>query len=114
MDGWPRSPGVTQRRVLILLLLVLGTNCVRGNSTVSRDFRSHNATGSDLAAIVAPTVTLGLLAVVSAAVGGWLLCVVKKKRQTEGAYRPSAEEQHGTHAAAATDVLKLPKEERLI
>nr|XP_061805318.1 protein crumbs homolog 3-like [Nerophis lumbriciformis] len=83
------------------------------NNTVSSDFRSHNATGPDIAAIVAPTVTLGLLAV-AAAVAAWLLCVVKKKRQTEGAYRPSAEEQRGTQGMATTDVLKLPKEERLI
>ncbi|XP_051904931.1 protein crumbs homolog 3a isoform X2 [Hippocampus zosterae] len=85
-----------------------------GNNTVSRDFRSQNATGTNIAAIVAPTVTLGLLAIIALAVAGWLLCVVKKKRQTEGAYRPSAEEQCGTRSVATTDILKLPKEERLI
>ncbi|XP_061905837.1 protein crumbs homolog 3a [Entelurus aequoreus] len=107
------TPGVVMPASLLLLLLVT-TDPVWGTSDiVSRDFRSYNATGPDMAAIVAPTVTLGLLAVVMAVVA-WLLCVVKKKRQTEGTYRPSAEEQSGTRSSAATDVLKLPKEERLI
>uniref|UniRef100_A0A8D2ZIW9 Crumbs homolog 3a n=1 Tax=Scophthalmus maximus TaxID=52904 RepID=A0A8D2ZIW9_SCOMX len=67
----------------------------------------------NIAAIVAPVVTLGVLAIVLAVLG-WLFCVVRKKRQTEGTYRPSAEEQSGTSSAAAPDALKLPKEERLI
>ncbi|XP_077415374.1 protein crumbs homolog 3a [Vanacampus margaritifer] len=112
MDRWPCLPSMVLGRIL-LILLVLFTSPVWGNNTVSSDFRSPNATEPNIAAIVAPTVTLGLLAIVLAVVG-WLLCVVKKKRQTEGAYRPSAEEQCGTHSVAATDVLKLPKEERLI
>uniref|UniRef100_A0A665VFX1 Crumbs homolog 3b n=1 Tax=Echeneis naucrates TaxID=173247 RepID=A0A665VFX1_ECHNA len=69
--------------------------------------------GPNIAAIVAPTVTLGVLAIVLAVLG-WLFCVVKKKRQTEGTYRPSAEEQSGAWSVAAPDALKLPKEERLI
>lgn len=69
--------------------------------------------GDKIAAIVAPTVTLGVLAIVLAVLG-WLFCVVKKKRQTEGTYRPSAEEQSGASSVAAPDALKLPKEERLI
>lgn len=69
--------------------------------------------GPNIAAIVAPTVTLGVLAIVLAVLG-WLFCVVKKKRQTEGTYRPSTEEQSGTRSVAAPDALKLPKEERLI
>lgn len=75
------------------------------------DFLSFQ--GPNIAAIVAPTVTLGVLAIVLAVLG-WLFCVVKKKRQTEGTYRPSAEEQSGTRSVAAPDALKLPKEERLI
>uniref|UniRef100_A0A3B4A178 Crumbs homolog 3b n=1 Tax=Periophthalmus magnuspinnatus TaxID=409849 RepID=A0A3B4A178_9GOBI len=66
-----------------------------------------------LSAIVAPTVTLGVLAIVLGVVG-WLFCVLKKKRQTEGTYRPSAEEQSGAKGVVAPDTLKLPKEERLI
>uniref|UniRef100_A0A3B5K9T9 Crumbs homolog 3a n=1 Tax=Takifugu rubripes TaxID=31033 RepID=A0A3B5K9T9_TAKRU len=57
--------------------------------------------------------TLGVLAIVLAVLA-WLFLVVKKKRQTEGTYRPSAEEQSGPGCTAAPDVLKLPKEERLI
>lgn len=68
---------------------------------------------TNIAAIVAPTVILGVLAIVLAVLA-WLLCVVKKKRQTEGTYRPSAEEQSGASSVTAPDALKLPKEERLI
>ena len=63
--------------------------------------------------IVLPIVVLGALAIALAVVF-WLLCVVKKKRQTEGTYRPSAEEQSGSHGVEMPDALKLPKEERLI
>uniref|UniRef100_A0A3P9N9C7 Crumbs homolog 3a n=1 Tax=Poecilia reticulata TaxID=8081 RepID=A0A3P9N9C7_POERE len=63
--------------------------------------------------IVAPTVTLGVLAIVLGILG-YLFFVVKKKRQTEGTYRPSAEENSGPRSVAAPDALKLPKEERLI
>ncbi|XP_061701803.1 protein crumbs homolog 3a isoform X2 [Syngnathoides biaculeatus] len=109
------ADGVALGRVLLLLLLLLfSANLSSGNNTVSTDFRSHNTTGPNVAAIVAPTVTLGLVAAASAAAAAWLLCVVKKKRRTEGAYRPSAEEQCGARSVAAADVLKLPKEERLI
>jgi crumbs-like protein 3 len=62
---------------------------------------------------VAPTVILGLLAIASAVLV-WLFCVVRKKRQTEGTYRPSAEEQTGASSVERPDTLKLPKEERLI
>uniref|UniRef100_A0A3B3TMV6 Crumbs homolog 3a n=1 Tax=Poecilia latipinna TaxID=48699 RepID=A0A3B3TMV6_9TELE len=69
--------------------------------------------GPNIVAIVAPTVTLGVLAIVLGVLG-WLFFVVKKKRQTEGTYRPSAEESSGPRSVAAPDALKLPKEERLI
>lgn len=62
---------------------------------------------------MAPTVTVGVLVIILAVLG-WLFCVVRKKRQTEGTYMPSAEEQSGTRSVAALDALKLPKEERLI
>ncbi|KAJ8373196.1 hypothetical protein AAFF_G00270290 [Aldrovandia affinis] len=68
--------------------------------------------GPNVAAIVAPTVILGLLAI--AGVAAVVLLRVKKKRQTEGTYRPSSEEQTGTRSEQAPDALKLPKEERLI
>ncbi|KAM6966157.1 protein crumbs homolog 3a [Tautogolabrus adspersus] len=97
-----------------VLLLVLSNNPVWGNYTdLASETRSNNTAGLNIAAIVAPTVTLGVLAIVLAVLA-WLFCVVKKKRQTEGTYRPSAEEQSGSCSAAAPDALKLPKEERLI
>ncbi|XP_031592336.1 protein crumbs homolog 3a [Oreochromis aureus] len=97
-----------------VLLLVLSSNTVWGNGTFTQNgIQSNNSTGPNIAAIVAPTVTLGVLAIVSAFLV-WLFCVVKKKRQTEGTYRPSAEEQSGARSVAAPDALKLPKEERLI
>ncbi|XP_070780031.1 protein crumbs homolog 3a [Enoplosus armatus] len=104
-------PGVVVGSVL---LLVLSSDPVWGNYTIlESDTRSNNTAGPNIAAIVAPTVILGVLAIVLAVLG-WLLCVVKKKRQTEGTYRPSAEEQSGASSVAAPDALKLPKEERLI
>lgn len=69
--------------------------------------------GSNIAAIVAPPVVIGVV-VIAMAVVARVLYVVKKKRQTEGTYRPSAEEQSGASCVAATHDLKLPKEERLI
>uniref|UniRef100_A0AAZ1Y1L7 Crumbs homolog 3a n=1 Tax=Oreochromis aureus TaxID=47969 RepID=A0AAZ1Y1L7_OREAU len=93
-----------------------GSSRMKGvwNGTFTQNgIQSNNSTGPNIAAIVAPTVTLGVLAIVSAFLV-WLFCVVKKKRQTEGTYRPSAEEQSGARSVAAPDALKLPKEERLI
>lgn len=108
----PVIPGAVVGSVLLLLL---SSNPAWGNSTtVASVTHSNNTTGGpNIAAIVAPTVTLGVLAIVLAVLA-WLFCVVKKKRQTEGTYRPSAEEQSGVRSVAAPDALKLPKEERLI
>ncbi|GAA6218188.1 protein crumbs homolog 3 [Lates japonicus] len=107
----PAIPGVVVGSVL---LLVLSSDPVWGNfTTIASVTQSNYTNGPNIAAIVAPTVTLGVLAIVLAVLG-WLFCVVKKKRQTEGTYRPSAEEQSGTRSVAAPDMLKLPKEERLI
>ncbi|XP_073350231.1 protein crumbs homolog 3a [Pagrus major] len=107
-------PGVVVGSVL---LLVLSSNPVWGNSTtLALDTHTNGTNGTNgvnIAAIVAPTVIFGVLAIVSAVLA-WLFCVVKKKRQTEGTYRPSAEEQSGASSVVAPDALKLPKEERLI
>ncbi|XP_007572339.1 protein crumbs homolog 3a isoform X1 [Poecilia formosa] len=97
-----------------VLLLVLSSNPVWGNSTSTTASPTNNTIqGPNIVAIVAPTVTLGVLAIVLGVLG-WLFFVVKKKRQTEGTYRPSAEESSGPRSVAAPDALKLPKEERLI
>ncbi|XP_069005056.1 protein crumbs homolog 3a [Embiotoca jacksoni] len=108
-DVLPAIPGVVLWSVL---LLVLSSNPAWGNYTLPRGTRSNNATGSNVAAIVVPTVTLGVLLIVLAVLA--FFCVVKKKRQTEGTYGPSAEEHSGSRGVAAPDALKLPKEERLI
>ncbi|XP_008293321.1 protein crumbs homolog 3a [Stegastes partitus] len=114
MAACPDVPAVPGAVVGSVLLLILSNNPVWGNSTTAASVtRPNNATGPNIAAIVAPTVTLGVLAIVLAVLA-WLFCVVKKKRQTEGTYRPSAEEQSGARSVAAPDALKLPKEERLI
>lgn len=106
-------PGLVVRSVVLLLL---NSHAAWGNYTlITPETRSNDTdiNGPNIAAIVAPTVTLGVLAIVLGVLG-WLFCVVKKKRQTEGTYRPSAEEQTGTRSVVAPDALKLPKEERLI
>lgn len=103
-------------------VLTLGILDHSRDSCTSRSIQCHRLhqklgyfwfQGPNIAAIVAPTVILGVLAIVIAVVA-WVLCVVKKKRQTEGTYRPSAEEQSGASCVAAAHNLKLPKEERLI
>ncbi|XP_068605810.1 protein crumbs homolog 3a [Brachionichthys hirsutus] len=79
-------------------------------TTLGRDPLSSN-NGTNVAAIVSPVVILGVLAV---ALGVLVFFKLKKKRQTEGTYRPSVEEQTGASGVVAPDALKLPKEERLI
>ncbi|KAL7988323.1 hypothetical protein Chor_007242, partial [Crotalus horridus] len=62
------------------------------------------------AAIAVPCVFIGLLLI------GLLVFMglkIREKRQTEGTYRPSNEEQAGTRVEPQTN-LKLPPEERLI
>lgn len=106
-------PGIVVGSVILLLL---NSNAAWGNYTVLSPKPRTNDTnnnGPNIAAIVAPTVTLGVLAIVAGVVV-WLFCKVKKKRQTEGTYMPSAEEQSGARSVVAPDALKLPKEERLI
>ncbi|KAG5279204.1 hypothetical protein AALO_G00075220 [Alosa alosa] len=99
----------------VLLLFLKNSSARAGNATVISGLsRNANTTSpQDVVVIVVPIVVLGLLAII-AAVLAYLFIVVRKKRQTEGTYRPSAEEQSGAHNAAVPDALKLPKEERLI
>ncbi|KAI5091031.1 crumbs-like 3a precursor [Silurus meridionalis] len=67
---------------------------------------------SKIVEIVVPIVVI--LAVILTVILVLLFCVVRKKRQTEGTYHPSAEEQTGARSVEAPNALKLPKEERLI
>nr|XP_056720637.1 protein crumbs homolog 3 [Euleptes europaea] len=84
-----------------------------GNSTLEPTSSSspHHLSSSELAAAIAvPTAFFGLLLI------GLLVFVgfkVREKRQTEGTYRPSSEEQVGARVATNAN-LKLPPEERLI
>uniref|UniRef100_H0WXN3 Crumbs cell polarity complex component 3 n=1 Tax=Otolemur garnettii TaxID=30611 RepID=H0WXN3_OTOGA len=65
-------------------------------------------------AITAITVVFSILAALLLAVGlALLLRKVCEKRQTEGTYRPSSEEQVGARVPPPPN-LKLPPEERLI
>ncbi|XP_028842265.1 protein crumbs homolog 3a [Denticeps clupeoides] len=92
------------------LLLSLRSPLVRAdNSTAST---ATPETSPNVVAIVVPIVVC--LVVILIAVGVYLFFVVRSKRQTEGTYRPSAEEQTGTRSVEMPDALKLPKEERLI
>lgn len=62
--------------------------------------------------IVVPCVVLGV-ALILAIIFTVLFLKIRKKRQTEGTYRPSTEEQAGAQAQPS-NTLKLPPEERLI
>ncbi|KAL6460566.1 hypothetical protein MHYP_G00305320 [Metynnis hypsauchen] len=98
------------------LLLVLESASAQETSTVpsiNNTTTTPTLPGPDIVAIVVPIVVI-LVVLVVAGVLVFLFCVVKKKRQTEGTYRPSAEEQTGARSVEAPNALKLPKEERLI
>ncbi|KAK9978385.1 hypothetical protein ABG768_020138 [Culter alburnus] len=95
------------------MLLLLRNVSAQGETTTMSSNSTTPSPGPDIVAIVVPTVVLGVLAIVTAILV-FVFCVVKKKRQTEGTYRPSAEEQTGTRSVETPDALKLPKEERLI
>ncbi|KAJ8345327.1 hypothetical protein SKAU_G00295200 [Synaphobranchus kaupii] len=121
--GPPMAP-CPQLRVSLAGLLALGllllatgpANAQGGNDTTTSPTSTESTTtsspGPNIAAIVAPTVTLGLLALAGVAVA--VVLRLKRRRQTEGTYRPSSEEQTGVHNVQTPDALKLPKEERLI
>ncbi|TRZ02611.1 hypothetical protein DNTS_021777 [Danionella cerebrum] len=99
--------------LLLLFLSLLKNVWAQDEASTMPSISTTPGTGPNIVAIVVPTVVLGVLAILTAVLV-FLFCVVKKKRQTEGTYRPSAEEQTGTRGVEAPDALKLPKEERLI
>lgn len=98
-----------------LLLLLLRNVSAQGETTTMPNSTTTPSPdqGPNIVAIVVPTVVVGLLAILTAVLV-FVFCVVKKKRQTEGTYQPSAEEQSGARSVETPDALKLPKEERLI
>ncbi|KAM4678324.1 protein crumbs homolog 3 [Discoglossus pictus] len=99
-----------------LYLLLLYTLC---SLTLSHAQSPTNSTQTEkprlseselLAAIIVPCVLGGLILI------GLLVFIflkVREKRQTEGTYRPSSEEQVGSRVEPNA-ALKLPPEERLI
>ncbi|XP_075062656.1 protein crumbs homolog 3 [Mixophyes fleayi] len=99
------------------ILLVLFTTVV---STLSQDPGSNETSATPsptglsgperLAAIIVPSIVGGLLLI---GIVVFLVIKVKEKRQTEGTYRPSNEEQVGSRTEPNA-ALKLPPEERLI
>lgn len=99
----------------VLLLFLENSPARADNATVTNTPPppNTNSTNTTVVAIVVPTV-VGLLLIIIIAVLVYLFLVVRKKRQTEGTYRPSTEEQSGARSVAMPDALKLPKEERLI
>lgn len=75
---------------------------------------SGSSGGLSPEATVAIIVVFSILGALIIAVGLFLLVrKLREKRQTEGTYRPSSEEQVGARAPPPPN-LKLPPEERLI
>ncbi|KAK6468707.1 protein crumbs-like protein 3-like isoform X2 [Huso huso] len=83
----------------------------RDAANVTTPTASSPAEPVNIAAIVAPIVTLSCL-VIAGIIGLVIFLKIREKRQTEGTYRPSSEEQAGTRVQPNT--LKLPPGERLI
>ncbi|CAH6779485.1 Crb3 [Phodopus roborovskii] len=82
------------------------------NATLPPDSGFNGGLSSE--AVVAIAVVFSILGVILLAVVLFLLIrKLREKRQTEGTYRPSSEEQVGARAPPPPN-LKLPPEERLI
>ncbi|XP_069623405.1 protein crumbs homolog 3 [Ranitomeya imitator] len=90
---------------LCSLCLVLATNDTATTPSPGRLTESER-----LAAIIVPSVVGGIIVI---GIIAFFLVKVKEKRQTEGTYRPSNEEQAGSRVENNA-ALKLPPEERLI
>lgn len=99
-DRWGRAWGQTS------------TPTAYENSTITPGPSSNGSLSKE--ATTAIIVVFSLLAALLLAVGLVLLVrKLREKRQTEGTYRPSSEEQVGARAPPPAN-LKLPPEERLI
>ncbi|XP_041091726.1 protein crumbs homolog 3-like isoform X1 [Polyodon spathula] len=83
----------------------------RDASNMTTPTVSSPAEPVNIAAIVAPVVIVGFL-VIAGIIGLVVFLKIREKRQTEGTYRPSSEEQAG--ARVQPNALKLPPGERLI
>lgn len=92
------------------LSLVLGQNDMTANTTNTTPSSDRLTEPERLAAIIVPSVVGGLIII---GILVFFFMKVKEKRQTEGTYRPSSEEQVGSRMPP-NSALKLPPEERLI
>ncbi|XP_015270459.1 PREDICTED: protein crumbs homolog 3 isoform X2 [Gekko japonicus] len=93
-----------------LIASTLGQDNSTAEPTSSTTARYHLSSSELAAAIAVPTVFCVILLI------GLLVFMglkIREKRQTEGTYRPSNEEQVGARVATNAN-LKLPPEERLI
>ncbi|XP_056425724.1 protein crumbs homolog 3 [Hyla sarda] len=98
--------------LLLPLFVALSGLCLAlaQNETATTPAPSRLTESERLAAIIVPSVVGGILLI---CIGVFFLIKVKEKRQTEGTYRPSSEEQVGSRVETNA-ALKLPPEERLI
>ncbi|KAG9337247.1 hypothetical protein JZ751_029532 [Albula glossodonta] len=102
---------------LTLLFLITETCPTQGESFKDSNPRQEsNMSSGPLGLVVtatAPTVAVFLVAT-AGLVLALMFCVIRKMRRSEGRYQPRKEEQTGARSVETPDVLKLPKEERLI
>ncbi|XP_072005856.1 protein crumbs homolog 3 [Engystomops pustulosus] len=83
---------------------------IASNETTTTPSPGRLSESERLAAIIVPSVVGGIILI---GIIAFFIVKVKEKRQTEGTYRPSNEEQAGSRVETNA-ALKLPPEERLI
>ncbi|XP_069835454.1 protein crumbs homolog 3 [Dendropsophus ebraccatus] len=98
--------------LLLPLLTALCGLCLAldANETATTPSPGRLTESERLAAIIVPSVVGGIILI---GILAFFIVKVKEKRQTEGTYRPSSEEQVGSRVETNA-ALKLPPEERLI
>eukprot|EP00062_Callorhinchus_milii_P010903 gi/632956266/ref/XP_007893872.1/ PREDICTED: protein crumbs homolog 3 [Callorhinchus milii] len=111
-------PGSTFTQIQIQGMLCVGSFAVPNVTDPSQSTIADNTTSTNpapykvnIAAIVAPCVIAGVI--VLAIILFVLILKLRDKRQTEGTYSPSNQEQTGSRMEM-NSTLKLPPEERLI
>lgn len=99
------------RSLLPLVTALCSLGLVSAQNDTATSPSPHFLTESErLAAIIVPSVVGGIILI---GILAFFIVKVKEKRQTEGTYRPSNEEQAGSRVENNA-ALKLPPEERLI
>ncbi|XP_040202581.1 protein crumbs homolog 3 [Rana temporaria] len=95
----------------VTYLSLVIANDTNGTTVPATTSSQNRLTESErLAAIIVPSVVGGIILI---GILVFIIIKVKEKRQTEGTYRPSSEEQTGSRIPP-NSALKLPPEERLI